>query len=144
MHFDRIGSAGYLTNSAGRLFVRAIDRRLQAIGLSAAHMPVFLALADGQSLSQKELAAAAAVEQPTMAATLARMERDGLIDRTPDPSDRRSSLVSLSAKAHGKTATLMAAARDTNGVALSGLGADERELFLNLLRRVIAALEQDG
>ena len=36
------------------------------------------------------------VEQPTMAALLARMERDGVVVRTPHPSDRRSSRFALS------------------------------------------------
>ena len=82
-----------MTNRAARLFVRALDRRL--LNGSAGQMPVFLALMDGNAYTQTELARIAAVEQPTMANTLARMERDGLIARTPDPADRRSSLVSL-------------------------------------------------
>ena len=47
------------------------------------------------ALSQTALARWASVEQPTMANTLNRMERDGLIVRTPDPDDRRSALISL-------------------------------------------------
>ena len=88
-----------MTNWAARLFARAIDQRLKAIGVSSGQLPVFFALAGGKALTQKELARLAAIEQPTMASTLARMERDGLIERRPDPDDGRSSLVSLSAKA---------------------------------------------
>ena len=59
---DSMSSIGYLTNYAGRLLVRALERRLD--GKSAGPMPVFLALNDGGALPQKELARLAAVEQP--------------------------------------------------------------------------------
>jgi DNA-binding MarR family transcriptional regulator len=90
---DTLGSVGYLTNLTGRLLVRALERRLE--GGFAGPMPVFLALSDGKALPQKELARLAAVEQPTMANTLARMERDGLVSGEPDPNDRRSTLLRL-------------------------------------------------
>ena len=88
---DTLGSIGYLTNLAGRLLVRALERRIPGGG--AGPMPVFLALSDGKALPQKELARRAAVEQPTMAKMLARMERDGMLSGEPDPTDRRSTLL---------------------------------------------------
>ena len=144
MGFDRDKSAGYMTNWAARLFARAIDRQLKPAGLSSAHMPVMFALGGGQELSQKALAEAASIEQPTMAATLSRMERDGLVTRRQDPRDRRAALFSLTPPAREKADAVMAAARDVNARALGGLDADERALFLDMLARVVAALDGDG
>ncbi|MDN2566639.1 MarR family winged helix-turn-helix transcriptional regulator [Aquibium sp. A9E412] len=137
----RRASAGYMTNWAARLFARAIDRRLAPHGLSSGHMPVFFALAGGTTMTQKELALSAAIEQPTMAATLTRMERDGLIAREPDPDDRRKSLIRLTPAAEAKAATVMAAAAEVNALALSGLQPAERARFLADLERVVAALD---
>src|SRR5688500_17816857 len=92
-------SAGYMTNWAARLFARRIERRLQPFGIAPAYLPVIFALANGGALSQKELVGRAAVEQPTMAATLSRMERDGLVQKKADPQDRRSLLYSLKPQA---------------------------------------------
>ena len=64
-----------------------------------AYLPVAIALEENGSLLQKQLAERAHVEQPTMAALLVRMERDGLISREALPDDKRSSRISLSAKA---------------------------------------------
>nr|WP_275410201.1 MarR family transcriptional regulator [Streptomyces sp. SID14478] len=61
------------------------------------------ALAQGGAMSQKELARLARIEQPSMAQLLARMERDGLVERAPAPDDRRGSLISLTAVAGGTT-----------------------------------------
>jgi DNA-binding MarR family transcriptional regulator len=143
MKFVREQSSGYLTNWAARLFAREMDRRLTPLGLSAADMPVFFALGGNTKLSQTALAAHAAVEQPTMAATLKRMERDGLIVREPDPADGRSALVSLTPLAREKMRQVQAAGHAINDRAMSGLSAKEREQYLDLLRRVIAALDDE-
>ena len=140
--YRREDSAGYLTNWAGRLFVRAIERRLA--GGNAGPMPVFFALADGGKLSQKDLARWASVEQPTMANTLARMQRDGLIIGTTDPADRRSTLISLTPLGQEHAEAALKAAGEVNALALGALGTDERETYLRLLKRVIATLEADG
>jgi DNA-binding MarR family transcriptional regulator len=143
MQFDRSQSSGYLTNWAARLFARAIDRKLAALGLSSAYMPVFFALARGESLTQKALAERAAVEQPTMANTLKRMERDGLIVRRADPADRRSALVSLTPAAVGQLDGVRGAGQAVNDTAMAGLAPAEREQYLALLRKVISALDDE-
>jgi MarR family transcriptional regulator, transcriptional regulator for hemolysin len=142
MSFDRGRSAGYMTNWAARLFARAIDQQLKAIGVSSGQLPVFFALAGGKALTQKELARLASIEQPTMASTLARMERDGLIERTPDPNDGRSSLVSLSARAKRKADLVTQAITEVNGGALEALAPAERTAYLDSLAKIIAALER--
>jgi MarR family transcriptional regulator for hemolysin len=139
---DTATSIGYLTNLAGRLLVRALERRLN--GGSAGPMPVFLALGDGKALPQKELARFAAVEQPTMANTLARMERDGLIAGEPDPNDRRSTLLRLTTEGRERAESAMLAAGQTNVLALSALKPAERPVFIDMLKRVIARLEADS
>ena len=80
-------SMGYMLNWGARLVRRLADRRMKTLGLSAGHLPVINSLAENEPMSQKALAAYASIEQPTMAATLARMERDGLVERQPDPQE---------------------------------------------------------
>ncbi|WP_338528795.1 MarR family transcriptional regulator [Nitratireductor thuwali] len=142
MSLDRQESAGYLTNWAARLFARAIDRRLKPLGLSSGYLPVFFALAGGKALTQKQLAKAASIEQPTMAATLSRMERDGLVERAPDPKDKRASLISLTPSARDKIEEVVAATRAVNGDALSDLSPDETEAYFAALKKIIASLER--
>ena len=142
MTYDRETSVGYMTNWAARLFVRAIERRL--VGGNAGPMPVFLALQDGRAMTQTALAQQAAVEQPTMANTLSRMERDGLIDRTPDPNDKRSALVRLSELGRARSEQALASATQVNGIAAGALSEAELPVYLAMVRRIITALERDG
>ena len=141
MSFEREHSAGYLTNWAARLFARSIDRRLKTLGVSSGQLPVFFALAGGRRMTQKQLAEAAAIEQPTMAATLARMERDGLIQRDTNPADGRSALVALSPAAARKARALREAIDAVNREALAEFTATDREALLAMLRKLISTLE---
>ena len=51
-------------------------------------------------LTPSELAAREKIQRPTATRVLARLEEAGLVTRTPDPDDRRSSLVSTTAAGH--------------------------------------------
>jgi MarR family transcriptional regulator, transcriptional regulator for hemolysin len=124
--------------TAARLLARLADVRLRDLGISTSHFPVLVALKDGARLSQKELARLAAVEQPSMAQLLARMERDGLIRREPDPADGRSSLISLTDSAIDRIAPARAILAQGNREALAGFNEDDIERLIALLRRVIA------
>lgn len=129
-------------NRAARLLRRLADRRLEPLGLSSGHLPVLTALMENEAMSQKALTEEAATEQPTMAATLARMERDGVIERRPDPQDRRSSLISLTPATRQKLGALRAAIEGMNVDTLAGLPEADRQRFRETLLTVIASLER--
>ncbi len=138
---------GHLTTRAARLFVRWGEPRFQALGIALAQMPVLGALRNGNSLTQKDLAKLAQTEQPTMAQLLARMERDGLIRRSPDPDDKRSSLISLSPTAMKKLPEAREVLLMGNSVALEGFSARDTATLSRLLQRVVnnltAAVERE-
>lgn len=141
-HPMRERSTCFMTNLAARLFGRAVDRRLKAMGMSSGQLPVFFALSDGGAMSQKALLEFVAIEQPTLAATLSRMERDGWIQRRPDPADGRSSLISLTPAATEKLPQLETVVKSVNGTALEGLGDTEREVLMASLRSMVASLDR--
>jgi DNA-binding MarR family transcriptional regulator len=129
---------------AARLLRKAADRRLKPYGLSSGNMPVITALMDEKELSQKALAAAAAIEQPTMAEMLLRMERSGLIHRRADPADGRGSLISLSSTVVRLLPEIQAEIEKINEEALSGMSQQDREGFRGNMMKLIAALEEKG
>ncbi|MFE9413215.1 MarR family winged helix-turn-helix transcriptional regulator [Streptomyces sp. NPDC006704] len=144
MTHSEFGSApAALVNIASRALSRINDRRLRPLGLTFAQMPVLAALSKTDALSQKELAALARIEQPSMAQLLARMDRDGLIRRTPDQHDRRVSLISLSETGLAKLTQVRSALFETNDQALRGFSAEEVDLLVALLGRLVTNLEED-
>jgi len=143
VEWDPGDSAAYLLGRAARLFTRRADERLRKHGFGAAQVPVLRALKDGVAMSQTELATLAQIEQPTMAQMLARMERDGVVRRTPDPEDGRSSLVSLTAASLAKVAAARRVLVQGSEEMLAGLSAAEIAQLGALLKRMIANLEAD-
>ncbi len=131
-----------LVNMASRSLMRLGDRRVRPLGLGISQMPVLYLLREGGAMSQKELARHAKVEQPSMAQTLARMERDGLIKRSPDPEDGRRSLISLTKKALSRLALVREALQADNGKELEGFSDVEISTLVDLLRRLNGNLDR--
>ncbi|MFE4874686.1 MarR family winged helix-turn-helix transcriptional regulator [Streptomyces sp. NPDC056682] len=143
MHSSFGSAPAALINIASRALSRINDRRLRPLGLTFAQMPVLAALSKADALSQKELAGLARIEQPSMAQLLARMERDGLIRRTAAQHDRRVSLISLTEAGLAKLTQVHSALFETNDQALRGFSAEETDLLVDLLRRLVANLEEN-
>jgi DNA-binding MarR family transcriptional regulator len=59
---------------------------------------VLLPLYEKDGLRMGELARRARLSKQTMTEMIRRLERDGLIERRPDPSDARASLIFLTAR----------------------------------------------
>jgi MarR family transcriptional regulator for hemolysin len=78
-----------------------------------------------------------------MAVLLDRMERDGLIQRSPNPHDKRSSLISLTPFALQKVPAAKAIMQRGNDEALQGFTDRETATLVRLLSRVITNLEPD-
>jgi DNA-binding MarR family transcriptional regulator len=109
-----------------------------------AYLPVVMSIKENGPLSQKDLALAAHVEQPTMAALLDRMERDLLVQREPHPKDKRASLISLTAKAKARIPSAKEGLEDVAEQALSGFSDREKRLLVTLLKRMVSNLDQSS
>ena len=136
MAFNRFQSAGFMINWCSRVFERRMAEALRPLGLTPAYLPVLFTLADLGTATQGELAKIAAIQQPTMAVTLRRMERDGLVARTPDEADQRRTIMRLTPKAKDLLPEVEAHANQINATALKTLPADASEHFIALLRQI--------
>ncbi len=142
MTFQRDTSQGYLVNLMARLFARHLELRLKSHGLALGAFPALLHLWERDGLTQKELVELLGIEQPTMAATLTRMERDGLITRLRDEVDGRVQRVWLTEKARSLRRPAIAEAAAVNDLATEGLSDNEKPAFLDMVSRIITALER--
>ena len=132
---------GYYVNRAARLLAKVSEVRLRPLGMGAAYVPVLSMLSDGGRLAQRDLAARARIEQPTMAQLLNRMDRAGLIRRSPDPADGRSQLVSLTDLALSRLPDARAVLTRGHREATAGLSDRDVATLRRLLGRVIENLE---
>jgi MarR family transcriptional regulator, transcriptional regulator for hemolysin len=142
MDLDVLSTPGHLISLAARGFARLSEARLKPLGFGVGHLPVLVALQDGRASTQRDLARFAKIEQPPMAQMLARMERDGLIQRTPDPADGRSSRVTLTEAARARLPDAVAVLLEGNRQVLHGFTNEEARLLVALLTRLIENLDR--
>jgi DNA-binding MarR family transcriptional regulator len=137
-----LSTPGHLISLAARGFTRLSEARLKPLGFGVGHLPVLVALRAGRASTQRDLARFAKIEQPPMAQMLARMERDGLIRRSPDPLDGRSHRVCLTRAAEARLPSAIAVLLEGNAEALAGFTKKEAAQLAALLSRVITNLDR--
>jgi DNA-binding MarR family transcriptional regulator len=141
-----LGLERFLGLTAGTL-ARAIGwsltQRTARFGATPGTYAVIAWLIQLPDSTQGELSRLIGIEQPTMASTLNRMERGGLIERRPDPGHGRKSRVKLTALGEKIGDVMRAAAREVEAVACNGMSAAEVTEFFRLAGRMITNLSTE-
>lgn len=105
------------------------------LGLAASEAQALWLLGARGSVTTGELARSLGVDPANASTLITKLERLGLVDRKPDPHDRRRRAVSLTAggrRARQRLSRCMGARRPTFGA----LSTDELTTFLELLRKL--------
>jgi DNA-binding MarR family transcriptional regulator len=135
---ERPESATQLATQFARSVTRALQSRAVRLGFSPGQFPVLLELWEEEGLTQRQLLDRVDVEQATMANTLARMERDGLIERRVHPRDKRAQQIFLTEKARAMREEALTLAREAEDAVFSGFRRFEKELLKEYIRWAIA------
>ncbi|MEU1950945.1 MarR family winged helix-turn-helix transcriptional regulator [Nocardia rhamnosiphila] len=116
---------------------------LEAHGLTMWAYTVLIALSRGSARGQGVLAQEIGADKTRIIAVLDDLQERGLIERTPDPADRRARLLALTPEGHRIAAAVQAEiqARENEQV-LEQLPAADRRGFLNALR-ILTELPRD-
>jgi DNA-binding MarR family transcriptional regulator len=141
MAIRRLDSLGYQLGLLNRLYDKRLQEVLAPLGVAPGQFPALVMLFQKDGLTQAELCRRIGVEQPTMANTLARMERDGLIKREADGADKRRSFVYLTAKIKERQEAIVGEARKVAAAAVAGLNGAEQDALFALLGRLTENLK---
>jgi DNA-binding MarR family transcriptional regulator len=87
-------------------------------------------------LSQNLLGRRTSMDPATIQGVIVRLEERALVDRTPDPQDRRRTIVRLSDNGRELVDSLAPKALDAHCRTLEPLTPEEKTLFLSLLARL--------
>ena len=113
-----------------------VERRLQATGGSLVTWLILQALGEQEGELQRQLAERLCIEGPTMTRHLDRLEADGLIERRPDPADRRGTRVHPTDLGRQRLQDMRAVMERSERDVLAGLTDDEVDQLENLLKGV--------
>src|SRR3954470_14890186 len=137
MALRRLDSLGYQIGLLSRLFDRRLQEVLREQGVAPGQFAPLVMLFEQDGLTQAELCRRINVEQPTMANTLQRMERDGLIKRKEDAADKRRVLVYLTPRAREMQAKVMESARAVSNQTVAGLSVGDQDDMFRLVARMV-------
>jgi MarR family transcriptional regulator, lower aerobic nicotinate degradation pathway regulator len=138
-----IESVGFILSKLAQRVIRLAEAKMAALGIQTKHVGVLATIVERGPLSQKAVGEALLIDRTTMVQLADKLESLGLVERRPDPVDRRVSRLHLTAD--GKTAYRRARSlvSEAESHLLDCLSAEDRRKLHRLLVRVLEQ-EQEG
>src|SRR3977135_2312287 len=131
---------GFLLHEVARLLRRRFEQNARGSGLTRSQWQVLAYLAKNEGINQSGLADLLEIEPITLCRLVNTRQALGLVERHPDPSDRRVWLLHLTAAAHPKLTQLRKLGEVTRGEALAGVSEADTERLLKTLQTLKANL----
>lgn len=114
---------------------------LAQLGLFPNQEILLIQLAASDGLSQKTLTETLRISHVTVAKTVGRMEKAGLVERRASDKDRRISLVFLTPAGRALHDRIIALWRGLEEIAASGLSPAEQRAYLSAVAKIRQAME---
>jgi MarR family transcriptional regulator, 2-MHQ and catechol-resistance regulon repressor len=126
---------------AGEAFVALANRALSGYQLSPAARQA-LAVLDGagEPLSPTEIARRLIVTTASVTSLLDTLERRGLVERRPDPADRRRLLVAITPPAQDLVRQYVPEIVALQGAVMHGISEEDRQQLIAVLTRIREAI----
>ncbi|MGH6870848.1 MAG: MarR family winged helix-turn-helix transcriptional regulator [Rhizomicrobium sp.] len=120
-------------NDVARLVRTRFDQRARGFGMTRAQWLILARLNRQPGLSQNEMAAICEVEPITVGRLIDRLEARGLVERRPDPSDRRIRRLHLLAAAKPLIEEISRYKEELQDEVVAGLDSETRTELVDAL-----------
>jgi MarR family transcriptional regulator, transcriptional regulator for hemolysin len=112
---------GFLLSDVARLLKRNFNRRVRSLGLTESQWRALARLSHQEGINQATLADLLDIRPITLTQAIDRLEELELVERRPDPTDRRAYQLFLSARAGLVVKELWRVAAETRKEAMAGM-----------------------
>lgn len=130
-------SPGHLLRRAHQRYAALFQRRLAELQLTPTQFAALVKLRDQAQVTQNQLGRLTAMDPATIQGVIQRLEARQLIERHPDPDDRRRTMLRLNAAGAALVGQATGRARAVWDATLAPLSAAERQTLVALLRKLI-------
>jgi DNA-binding MarR family transcriptional regulator len=127
---------GHLLRRAHQRHVAQFEKEVGDLDLTTTQFAALAKISERGEVSQNLLGRMTAMDPATIQGVIQRLMARGLIDRRPDPNDRRATLLRLSNAGRALTREAIRRAHGVADAALSPLSDDERARLAHLLRKL--------
>jgi len=142
----RLRNFSFLLSDVSRRYVLRFEHHARALSLSLTQCRALARLEGNEGASQARLAALSDMEPMTIVRTVDRLEQCGLVERRPDPADRRARCLYFTARGRRTLDEIWRLAEVARAEVFAGVSAPERDVFLDVLERIhgnVCALEDE-
>jgi DNA-binding MarR family transcriptional regulator len=127
----------WLINQAAIPANRLVTEGLARAGTRRHHYSVLTTLDEVGPGSQSALSDCSAIDRGDMVATIDQLVEQGLVERMPDPTDRRRNVVTITQAGRRQLRKLDRLIARIQDELLAALSVDERKHLVRLLSRVV-------
>ena len=135
-NFDPDQNLCALIVDVARLMRRDFGRRMRDLNMTQSQWRTLMSLRRYEGINQAPLADLLEIQPITLARLLDRMEEAGLVERRPDPKDRRAFCLYLTPKAKPVVDEMLVLGAETLDALTAGFSAGDREQAMDLLKRM--------
>lgn len=129
-------SLAFILSDASRLMRRRFDIRARSLGVSRAQWKVLFALSRNEGINQTGLADYLEVETITLCRMVDRLEEANLVERRPDPADRRAWRLHLTEMARPLLDRLLEVGQGVIAEAVAGVSPVELDQLTAMLMKI--------
>ena len=134
----------FLMHDVARLLRVDADKRARAHGMTRAQWAILIWLERQPGISQKELAELLEVEPITVARLVDRLEGRGMVERRPDPRDRRIWRLHLSLPAHAVLRDINDQRAKMATLVTNGIREDDQTIMIEALLQMKTTLTREA
>lgn len=139
MNLARLKSMpGHFIRRANQISGALFAEELGGAELTSVQLIALAAIADGSELDATRVAEMIDFDKATIGGVVERLERKGLIERAVSTTDRRVKTLVATAAGRRLLADSMQRVERVQQQLLAPLDAAEREVFMDLLRRIVS------
>jgi DNA-binding MarR family transcriptional regulator len=126
----------YQLNKANQAGARFLSERLAPSGVTAVQGVALNFLFEGDEITSRQLGERTKLDSATLTGLLDRLEAMGLVERRPNPADRRAILICLTKKGKKIASEVHETIQTANHELLSGFGVQEERGLKAMLKRI--------
>ncbi|WP_379153123.1 MarR family winged helix-turn-helix transcriptional regulator [Paenibacillus sp. sgz5001063] len=127
---------GFLLGSTHRRISNLFARVLKPYDITPEQWSILLMICDHEGINQKEVAAAAAKDQPTTARIVELLQKKGFIHKTMSPTDRRAFLLYATETGKSLIEHTVTLEQQTIATAVNGLSRQQLEDLRSMLELI--------
>lgn len=137
IRYDFENSMGFVVNTTAKAFQKSFDIELRKnVGVTLSQWRVVGTLVLQPGLTQKEIADKVGVEGATLVPIIDKMEKEGLLKRKPDSSDRRINRIYLTPKADSLWESMIECALRIRKSSSKNISESDIQTTLETLRKI--------